>query len=123
MASDILIYRADAVPVGEDQLPHLEITREIARRFNYLYEEVFPEPKALLTKAKVLPGTDGRKMSKSYDNTILLKDEGEVLRTKIMNMITDPANKKTDRTRIFVQLYFHKVLRTELLNIEASKRK
>ncbi|NLV33223.1 MAG: tryptophan--tRNA ligase [Clostridiaceae bacterium] len=112
MASDILIYRADAVPVGEDQLPHLEITREIARRFNFMYQEVFPEPKALLTKAKVLPGLDGRKMSKSYDNTILLKDESEVLRTKIMSMITDPARiKKTDpgHPEICSVYAFHKV--------------
>jgi len=69
-AADILIYKAGFVPVGEDQLPHLELTREIARRFNYLFGEVFPEPQAILTKAKVLPGTDGRKMSKSYGNTI-----------------------------------------------------
>jgi len=98
MASDILMYRADGVPVGEDQLPHLEITREIARRFNYIYkQDVFPEPKALLTKSKILPGLDGRKMSKSYNNTILLKDEGEVLRQKIMKMKTDPARiRKTD---------------------------
>ena len=112
MASDILIYRADAVPVGEDQLPHLEITREIARRFNFMYQEEFPEPKALLTKAKVLPGLDGRKMSKSYDNTILLKDENEVLRTKIMSMITDPARiKKTDpgHPEICSVYAFHKV--------------
>ena len=60
-AADILIYKADYVPVGEDQLPHLELTREIARRFNHMYGEVFPEPEAILTKAKVLPGTDGRK--------------------------------------------------------------
>jgi len=73
-AADILIYKAGFVPVGEDQLPHLELTREIARRFNYLFGEVFPEPQAILTKAKVLPGTDGRKMSKSYGNTIALSD-------------------------------------------------
>ncbi len=112
MAADILIYRAEGVPVGEDQLAHLEITREIARRFNYMYGEVFPEPKALLTKAKVLPGLDGRKMSKSYDNTILLKDEGEVLRSKIMSMVTDPARiRKTDpgHPEICSVYAFHKV--------------
>jgi len=112
MASDILIYRADAVPVGEDQLPHLEVTREIARRFNHIYTEVFPEPKALLTKSKVLPGLDGRKMSKSYDNTILLKDKDDVLRTKIMSMITDPARiKKTDpgHPDVCSVFAFHKV--------------
>lgn len=95
-AADILIYRADFVPVGEDQLPHIEMTREIARRFNFLYDSVFPEPQPLLTKSKVLPGLDGRKMSKSYNNTIALKDRGEVLRKKVMSMITDPARIKKD---------------------------
>lgn len=95
-AADILIYKADAVPVGEDQLPHLELTREIARRFNYLYREVFPEPQAKLTEAKVLPGLDGRKMSKSYENTILLSEKPEELRKKVGSMITDPARIKKD---------------------------
>lgn len=96
-SSDILIYKADYVPVGEDQLPHVEMTREIARRFNYIYDtKVFPEPEPLLTEAKVLPGLDGRKMSKSYNNTIALKDKGEVLRKKVMSMITDPARIKKD---------------------------
>lgn len=112
MASDILVYRAYTVPVGEDQLPHLEITREIARRFNFIYGDTFPEPQALLTKAKVLPGLDGRKMSKSYGNTIALKDTGEVLRTKVMSMITDPSRiKKTDpgHPDICSVYAFHKV--------------
>lgn len=96
-AADILMYQADFVPVGEDQLPHIELTREIARRFNFLFEEVFPEPAPLLTKSKVLPGLDGRKMSKSYGNTIALKDRGEVLNKKVMSMITDPKRiKRTD---------------------------
>jgi tryptophanyl-tRNA synthetase len=95
-AADILIYKADAVPVGEDQVPHVELTREIARRFNFLFEEVFPEPDAVLTKAKVLPGTDGRKMSKSYNNTIALSDDPETVRKKVMTMITDPARIKKD---------------------------
>jgi len=90
-AADILIYKADCVPVGEDQLPHLEITREIVRRFNHLYKEVFPEPKALLTKSPKLLGTDGRKMSKSYGNAINLTDSGKILSKKINRMITDPA--------------------------------
>jgi len=78
MAADILVYRADTVPVGKDQVPHLELTREIARRFNHLYGEVFPEPQAMLAEeAAVLPGLDGRKMSKSYGNTILMSDEPE----------------------------------------------
>lgn len=92
MAADILLYKAGFVPVGEDQLPHLELTREIARRFNYLYAcDVFPEPQALMTKAKVLPGLDGRKMSKSYDNTIALSDSPDTVQKKIMSMITDPG--------------------------------
>lgn len=89
-AADILIYKAHYVPVGKDQLPHLEITREIARRFNYLYREVFPEPQALLTEAPHVPGIDGRKMSKSYDNAIFLADPPEALREKVSRMFTDP---------------------------------
>jgi len=95
-AADILIYKADLVPVGEDQLPHLELTREIARRFNYLYKAVFPEPKDALTKFPVLPGTDGRKMSKSYQNTIAISDPPEVVRKKVGIMVTDPARVKRD---------------------------
>ena len=90
-AADILAYRPRAVPVGEDQVPHLELCREIARRFNHLYGDVFPEPQALLTKAPRLPGTDGRKMSKSYGNAIFLGDDAKTLGGKIDNMLTDPA--------------------------------
>jgi tryptophanyl-tRNA synthetase len=90
-SADILIYKADVVPVGEDQVAHVELTREIARRFNGFYGEVFPEPKSLLTPAPKLPGTDGRKMSKSYGNTILLTDSEPVLRQKLKTMVTDPA--------------------------------
>jgi len=90
-AADILVYKANYVPVGEDQVPHVELTRETARRFNFLYREVFPEPQPLLTKAKVLPGIDGRKMSKSYGNTIALSDSPEEVRKKVSIMITDPA--------------------------------
>ena len=82
------------VPVGEDQVAHVELTREIARRFNGFYGksgDVFPEPKALLTPAAKLPGTDGRKMSKSYGNTILLTDPEPVVRQKLKTMVTDPA--------------------------------
>jgi len=89
-AADILIYKADLVPVGEDQLPHVELTREIARRFNYLYGDVFPEPNAKLTAFSRLPGTDGKRMSKSAGNVILLSDEPEVISKKIMSAITDP---------------------------------
>src|SRR5215469_2549175 len=90
-AADILIYKGNAVPVGEDQVAHVELTREIARRFNGFYGEVFPEPQALLTPAAKLPGTDGRKMSKSYANTVLLTDPESVVRQKLKTMVTDPA--------------------------------
>ncbi|WP_084170951.1 tryptophan--tRNA ligase [Desulfofalx alkaliphila] len=96
-AADILVYRADAVPVGEDQLPHLELTREVARRFNHLYKPVFPEPKALLSKVKLLPGVDGRKMSKSYLNIITLAADQEELKKQVNAMVTDPGRiRKTD---------------------------
>ncbi|MFZ0955454.1 MAG: tryptophan--tRNA ligase [Candidatus Sulfotelmatobacter sp.] len=99
-AADILIYKADVVPVGEDQVAHVELTREIARRFNGFYGksgDVFPEPKSLLTPAAKLPGTDGRKMSKSYGNTILLTDPEPVVRQKLKTMVTDPARvRRTD---------------------------
>jgi tryptophanyl-tRNA synthetase len=93
-AADILMYKADVVPVGEDQVAHVELTREIARRFNGFYgkrADVFPEPQSLLTPAPKLPGTDGRKMSKSYGNTILLADPEPVVRQKLKTMVTDPA--------------------------------
>jgi len=93
-SADILIYKADVVPVGEDQVAHVELTREIARRFNGFYRkggDVFPEPQSLLTIAPKLPGTDGRKMSKSYGNTILLTDPEPVVRQKLKTMVTDPA--------------------------------
>jgi tryptophanyl-tRNA synthetase len=93
-AADILAYKADVVPVGEDQVAHIELTREIARRFNGLYgamKEVFPEPQHLLTPSPKLPGTDGRKMSKSYGNTIMLADPEPVIRQKLKTMVTDPA--------------------------------
>ena len=123
MASDILLYQADFVPVGQDQQAHVEITREIARRFNFFYprggrkardagkhpdirpvtisrwegEEVLPEPKVLLTPSPKLPGTDGRKMSKSYGNTILMTDPEPVVRQKLKTMVTDPARiRRTD---------------------------
>jgi len=89
-AADILMYRAHAVPVGEDQLPHLEITREIARRFNTLYDEVFNIPEPLLTKFPRLPGLDGKRMSKSMGNVILLADSEDDIRKKVMTAITDP---------------------------------
>jgi tryptophanyl-tRNA synthetase len=93
-AADILIYKADVVPVGEDQVAHIELTREVARRFNGFYgatKPVFPEPQSLLTPAPKLPGTDGRKMSKSYGNTIMMADPEPVVRQKLKTMVTDPA--------------------------------
>lgn len=111
-AADILIYKAGYVPVGEDQLPHLELTREIARRFNYMYGEVFPEPDAILTKAKVLPGTDGRKMSKSYNNTIALSDSPDDIRSKVKTMVTDPARIRKDdpgHPEVCTVFSFHKI--------------
>ena len=89
-AADIIIYKADGVPVGIDQVPHVEITREIARRFNYLYGEVFPEPKAILAETPKILGLDRRKMSKSYSNAIYLSDSGDEVATKVAGMITDP---------------------------------
>ncbi len=93
-AADIMIYRADFVPVGIDQLPHLELTREICRRFNSFYGDVLVEPRPLMTECPKLLGTDGRKMSKSYNNTINLSDTPEVVTQKIMAMVTDPARKR-----------------------------
>ena len=101
-AADILIYQADAVPVGQDQAAHVELTREVARRFNQFYKrpdgsEILPEPQVLLTPSPKLPGTDGRKMSKSYGNTILLSDPEPEIRAKLKTMVTDPARiRRTD---------------------------
>jgi tryptophanyl-tRNA synthetase len=109
-SADIMLYQAHFVPVGEDQVPHVEITREIARRFNGFYPRmihsdapdpqrtyVFPEPQALLTPSPKLPGTDGRKMSKSYGNSILMSDPEPVIRQKLKTMVTDPARvRRTD---------------------------
>ena len=97
-SADILVYQADFVPVGQDQVAHVELTREVARRFNQFYKNgtapdrpILPEPQVLLTPSPKLPGTDGRKMSKSYGNTILMSDPEPVVRTKLKTMVTDPA--------------------------------
>jgi tryptophanyl-tRNA synthetase len=92
--ADILIYKAEVVPVGEDQAPHLELAREICRRFNRYFGEVFPEPQMLLTETPRIAGTDGRKMSKSFNNAIYLKDPPEVIRQKIATMMTDTRRKR-----------------------------
>jgi len=125
MAADILIYNADAVPVGEDQLPHIEITREIARRFNNLYSPIFKEPQALLTESSKLLGIDGRKMSKSYNNTIALSEPRETLEKKVLSMKTDPQRlKKTDpgRPEICNVFSYHKYF-TDLQEVDKIQAK
>jgi tryptophanyl-tRNA synthetase len=92
--ADIIIYKADMVPVGEDQVPHIELAREVVRKFNNLYGPVFPEPQNLLTAVPRIPGTDGRKMSKSYGNAVYLKDAPDVVKQKLKPMVTDPARKR-----------------------------
>jgi tryptophanyl-tRNA synthetase len=93
-SADILMYKARYVPVGADQVPHIELTREVARRFNNTWGPVFPEPDAKLTQIPKVPGTDGRKMSKSYDNAIYLSETAEQITAKIRPMVTDPARKR-----------------------------
>ncbi len=112
-AADIIMYKANGVPVGVDQVPHVEITREIARRFNFLYKkEVFPEPDAILTETPKILGFDRRKMSKSYNNAIFLKDDPKEVATKVSKMITDPQRMRKhdpgdpDVCNVFT---FHKV--------------
>jgi tryptophanyl-tRNA synthetase len=90
-AADIMMYKADRVPVGVDQAPHVELTREIVRRFNQLYSPIFPEPAVLLTETQKLPGLDGRKMSKSYNNAVFLSDPPKDIDQKLSRMMTDPA--------------------------------
>jgi tryptophanyl-tRNA synthetase len=93
-AADILMYKPRWVPVGVDQVPHVELTREVARRFNHTFGAVFPEPEAKLTEIPKVPGTDGRKMSKSFDNAIYLSDPPEVVTAKVRPMVTDPARRR-----------------------------
>jgi tryptophanyl-tRNA synthetase len=111
-AADIIMYKAYGVPVGVDQVPHVEITREIARRFNYLYGEVFPEPESILTQTPKILGIDGRKMSKSYDNAIFLSDSPDDIAAKVAKMITDPqrARKNDPGNPDICNVYeFHKL--------------
>jgi tryptophanyl-tRNA synthetase len=116
-AADILLYKGDAVPVGEDQVPHVEITRELARKFNNQYGIVFPEPDALLTKFARLPGLDGdAKMSKSLGNTILLSDEPDIVKQKLRKAVTDPQKlRKNDpgRPEICLIFTYHKKYNSE----------
>ena len=111
-AADIIMYKAYGVPVGVDQLPHVELTREIARRFNYLYKEIFPIPEPLLADVPKLLGIDGRKMSKSYNNSIYISDRGDILRQKVASMFTDPQRmRKSDpgRPEICNVFTFHQI--------------
>jgi len=124
-AADILLYKPDFVPVGKDQLPHLELTRELARRFNDIYKKpVFPEPKEHLTKFPKVLGTDGRKMSKSYGNTINLSDTEPVVRQKLKTMVTDPARvRRTDpgNPDVCPVYEFHKIYSPQEVQAQINK--
>ncbi len=124
--ADIVLYDAHFVPVGEDQLPHLELAREIVRRVNHYYGDIFIEPAPLLTPFSRIPGIDGRKMSKSYDNAIFLGDSDEQIKERIMNAITDPARiKKSDpgHPEVCNIFAYHKIYSGEILSqIESECR-
>lgn len=127
-AADILVYKADTVPVGEDQLPHLELAREIARRFNHLFNcQVFPEPQAKMNQVKLLPGLDGRKMSKSYGNMIALSEKAEESEKLIRNMMTDPQRARRcdpGNPEICPAFSYHKIFngaRTEAIDPQCRK--
>jgi tryptophanyl-tRNA synthetase len=112
---DIAIFKGEGVPVGQDQLPHLELCREIVRRFNYLYGDVLIEPEAVLSRTPYVPGTDGRKMSKSYNNSILLSDSEEETTAKVKEMFTDPTKiRKTDpgHPETCPVFFFHEIYNT-----------
>ena len=112
MTADVVLYKANRVPVGVDQVPHLELSREIVRKFNHHYGEVFPEPQPLLTEAAKVVGTDGRKMSKSYGNAIELGESAESTTKKIMGMVTDPARKRRQdpgNPEVCGIFYLHKI--------------
>jgi len=125
MSTDILCVKGDLVPVGRDQIPHLEITREIVRRFNRLYGEVFPEPHPKLTEFALVPGTDGRKMSKSYNNSILMSDDLDTIWKKLKKTVTDPEKiykgdpGHPDICNVF---YYHKLFNSQerLAEIEST---
>lgn len=125
MAADILVYKASAVPVGEDQIPHVELCREVARRFNFLYESVFPEPKEIIGKVPLLPGVDGRKMSKSYNNTISLTASTEEIKAKVQQMVTDPARLRKDdpgHPEVCIVYKFHQIYTPEVAEVEENCR-
>jgi tryptophanyl-tRNA synthetase len=120
-AADILLYKGEVVPVGEDQMPHIEITRELARKFNTVYHEVFPEPEGRLTKFARLPGLDGTRMSKSVGNTILLADSPDEIKKKLRTAVTDPMKiRRNDPGRpdiCLVFTYHNKFNKTEVPEI------
>ena len=126
-AADILAYRANAVPVGEDQNAHIEIAREVARRFNHLYTPLFPEPQALFGETTVMPGLDGRKMSKSYDNDIALSTEPARLKQSVRRMITDPARVRRNdpgHPEVCAVFAFHRIFNCDgLAEIETECRR
>ncbi|HRY29677.1 MAG TPA: tryptophan--tRNA ligase [Elusimicrobiota bacterium] len=124
-AADILVYKADAVPVGEDQLSHLELCQEVARRFNRLYGPVFSEPKALLGETPKVPGLDARKMSKSYGNSVELSDSPEILQKKVSQMYTDPKKIRANdhgHPEGCVVFALHKIYNPEYVAREAECR-
>ncbi len=124
-AADIIIYKADGVPVGVDQVPHVEITREIARRFNYFYGNIFPEPEAILTQTPKILGTDRRKMSKSYDNAIYLSDSPDKIAKTVAQMITDPqrARKNDPGDPDICNVYeFHKLYTEESITRDIAPK-
>lgn len=122
--ADVALYKANSVPVGQDQVAHIELSREILRRFNHLYGDLFPEPKALLTKVPKVVGTDGRKMSKSYDNCIYLSDTLEEMNEKLKRHITDPARKlRSDpgNPKICPVFTYHSLVSSKEENQEITK--
>ncbi len=126
-SADILMVRADVVPVGKDNVAHVELTREVARRFNYLYGRVFPEPQVLLGRSPILPGTDGqKKMSKSLGNAIFLSDDEQTVTQKVMRMYTDPRRIRADipgRTRGNPVFIYHELFNPDREEVEDLKRR
>ena len=122
--ADVVVYRAQYVPVGDDQVPHLELTREVVRRFHQFFGEVFVEPQPLLTTVPRLPGLDNRKMSKSYGNTIDLSDDDSTVRKKVMQMYTDPKRVRADipgtveGNPVFI---YHDAFNSDLAQVEDFK--
>jgi len=123
--ADIIMYKANWVPVGLDQVPHIELSREVVRRFNHLYNvEIFPEPQPKLTEVPKLPGLDGRKMSKSYDNTIYLSDSQATLTDKVKTMMTDPARQRRrdpGNPDVCPVFDFHRIYSTEAERQEVAQ--